>query len=35
VHFAKCSLEIAGELRKHAREHIESALRGIAWEYRK
>ena len=35
VHFAKCSLEIAGELRKHARDHIESALRGIAWEYRK
>ena len=35
VHFAKCSLEIAAELRKHAREHIESALRGIAWEYRK
>jgi len=33
VHFAKCSLEIAGELRRDARERLESALRGIAWEY--
>ena len=33
VHFARCSLEIAGELRKHARERLQSALRGIAWEY--
>jgi antagonist of KipI len=35
VHFARCSLEIAGELRKHARERLQSALRGIAWEYGK
>jgi antagonist of KipI len=33
VHFARCSLEIAAELRKHAKERLESALRGIAWEY--
>jgi len=33
VHFARCSLEIAAELRKHARERLDSALRGIAWEY--
>ena len=35
VHFARCSLEIAGELRKHARERLQSAVRGIAWEYGK
>jgi antagonist of KipI len=35
VHFARCSLEMAGELRKHARERLQSALRGIAWEYAK
>ncbi len=35
VHFARCSLEIAGELRRDARARLESALRGIAWEYRK
>ncbi|MCD6041614.1 MAG: KipI antagonist [Burkholderiales bacterium] len=35
VHFARCSLEIAGELRRHAKARLESALRGIAWEYRK
>ena len=33
VHFARCSLEIAGELRRDARTRLESALRGIAWEY--
>jgi antagonist of KipI len=33
VHFARCSLEIAGELRRDARGRLESALRGIAWEY--
>jgi antagonist of KipI len=35
VHFAKCSLEIAGELRRDARERLQSALRGIEWEYGK
>jgi allophanate hydrolase subunit 2 len=33
VHFAKCSLEIAGELRRDARARLESAMRGIAWEF--
>ena len=35
VHFAKCSLEIAAELRRDARARLESALRGIAWEYQR
>jgi antagonist of KipI len=35
VHFARCSLEMAGELRRDARERLESALRGIAWEYQR
>ena len=35
VHFAKCSLEIAAELRRDARTRLESALRGIAWEYQR
>jgi hypothetical protein len=34
-HFSKCSLEIAGELRRDARERLQSALRGIAWEYQR
>jgi antagonist of KipI len=33
VHFAKCSLEMAAELRKHTREAVQAQLRGIAWEY--
>ena len=33
VHFAKCSLEIATELRRDARERLDAALRGIGWEY--
>jgi len=33
VHFASCSLAIAAELRRDARARLESALRGIAWEY--
>jgi antagonist of KipI len=33
LHFARCSLEIANELRRHTRERLETALRGIAWEY--
>jgi antagonist of KipI len=35
VHFAKCSLEIAVELRRDARERLQAALRGIAWEYQR
>jgi len=35
LHFARTSLETAGELRRHAKARLESALRGIAWEYRK
>jgi antagonist of KipI len=33
VHFARCSLEMAAELRRHTREQLDAALRGIAWEY--
>jgi antagonist of KipI len=33
VHFAKCSLEIATELRRDARERLQSAIRAISWEY--
>jgi antagonist of KipI len=35
VHFAKCSLEMAIELRRDARERLNAALRGIAWEYQR
>jgi antagonist of KipI len=35
LHFARCNLETANELRRHARTRLESALRGIAWEYGK
>ena len=35
VHFARCSLEMAGELRRDAKARLESALRGIAWEYQR
>jgi antagonist of KipI len=35
VHFAKCSLEIAAELRRDARTRLDSAMRGIAWEYQR
>jgi antagonist of KipI len=35
VHFAKCSLEMAAELRRDARTRLDSALRGIAWEYQR
>jgi antagonist of KipI len=35
VHFAKCTLEMAAELRRDARTRLESALRGIAWEYQR
>jgi antagonist of KipI len=33
VHFARCTLELAAELRGHVRETLAAALRGIAWEY--
>lgn len=33
VHFARCSLETAAELRRHLQERLETALRGIAWSY--
>ena len=33
LHFARCSLEIAGQLRKALRERLGSALHGIAWQY--
>ena len=33
LHFARCNLEIASQLRKAMRERLESALHGIAWEY--
>jgi antagonist of KipI len=35
VHFARCSLEIAAELRKHAADWLRSALQGIGLEYGK
>jgi antagonist of KipI len=33
LHFARCNLEVAAQLRKAMRERLESALHGIAWEY--
>ena len=33
VHFAKCTLEMAAELRRDTKERLQAALRGIAWEY--
>ena len=33
VHFARCTLDTAVELRRHILERLETALRGIAWEY--
>lgn len=33
VHFARCSLETAAELRRDLQERLETALRGIAWSY--
>jgi antagonist of KipI len=35
LHFARCGLDIAAELRKDAQTRIEQTLRGIAWEYGK
>jgi antagonist of KipI len=33
LHFARCGLDMAAELRRDARERLEAALRGIAWRY--
>jgi len=33
VHFARCDLGLAAELRHHIKERLETALRGIAWNY--
>jgi len=33
VRFARCGLDIAAELRLHVLERLQTALRGIAWEY--
>ena len=33
LHFARCSLEIAAELRRDARARLDAVLQGIAWEY--
>ena len=33
VHFARCDLGMAAELRHHMKQRLETALRGIAWNY--
>jgi allophanate hydrolase subunit 2 len=33
VHFARCSLEMAAELRRDMKERLDGALRGIGWAY--
>ena len=35
VHFARCALDMAAELRKDTRNRLQQTLRGIAWEYGK
>jgi len=35
LHFARCGLDMAAELRKDVRTRLETALRGIGWEYGK
>jgi len=35
LRFARCSLETAADLRKHSRQRLEAALRGIAMQYGK
>ena len=35
LHFARCGLDMAAELRKDAKTRLDTALRGIAWEYGK
>jgi hypothetical protein len=33
VHFARCDLGMAAELRHDAKERLATAVRGIAWNY--
>ena len=33
LHFARCSLDAAAELRRQGRARLDAALHGIAWEY--
>jgi antagonist of KipI len=33
VHFTRCDLGMAAELRHHGKARLEAALRGIAWSY--
>jgi antagonist of KipI len=33
VHFSRCDLGMAAELRHDAKERLATALRGIAWNY--
>jgi antagonist of KipI len=33
VHFARCDLGLAAELRHHVKERLASASHGIAWNY--
>lgn len=35
LRFARCTIEMAADLRKHGRQRLESALRGIAMQYGK
>ncbi len=35
VHFARCTLELAAELRRHVRKTLDDTMRGIGWEYGK
>lgn len=35
LHFARCGLELAAELRRDLKSRLEPALRAIAWEYGK
>ena len=35
VHFARCGLDIAAELRRDMKERLQQVLHGVAWEYGK
>jgi antagonist of KipI len=35
LHFARCALDMAAELRRDLKNRLDTALRGIAWEYGK
>ena len=35
LHFARCALDMAAELRRDLKTRLDTALRGIAWEYGK